>query len=251
MPSLRSEPLSRFAAVAILTFATALPCLAEEAPEAEPPRTVLKTMTHIDVNEVRGVLNLLEVPFAIKPDQDLIVLRGPSHLLDTALKALDALDTPRPTIDLHVSVLAASDGPTEGLPKDLEPTVVHLRNLFGYEGFQLLDNVYLKVLEGREGLVAGGIPLGDGAERTGYRLSFNKVSVVPDDGEVKIRLKGLKFEVDGKASGVWGAGLITDVEVRAGQKAVVGSSTSQGIGQTLILILHATVSPDRASEASP
>ena len=236
--------VTRLATSLAFFFLVAVPALAEDETETAKPRTVIKATMHVDVSEVESVLGLLDVDFALKPDQNLIVVRGEDYAVETAMKVIDALDTPRPTIELNVYVVAAShQGKTE-VPAHLEAAVGQLKTVFGYSGFQLLDTVALRVLEGRYGRADGGIRLGEDDGRTGYSLSFQKASVVPENGDLKIRLKGLKFNVDGDAK-VGGmlrpvrANLMPDVQIREGQKAVVGSSTPQGVGDTLILIIEA------------
>ena len=237
--------------LALLTL-TAAPATAQDAAssdaESPAPRTVIKATIHIEAAEAESVLGLLGVDYAIKPDQDLIVLRGESYAVETAIKVIDALDQPRPSIDLQVYVLAASKGGEADVPEALEAAVDRLRGTFGYHGFKLLDNVMLRVLEGRSGRADGGIHLGDNAERTGYEFAFQKVSVVPEEGFNHIRIKGLSFDVSGGGDGARRASLKTDIKIREGQKAVIGSSTPEGIGETLILIVEANASPEPSSQ---
>jgi len=219
--------------------------VADDSDGKTPSRTVIKATMHIDVTEVQEVLGLLDVHFAIKPDQNLIVVRGNQRAVENAIKVIDALDTPRPSIDLQVFVLAASKGSEVNIPKELEATVSHLKGVFGYSGFTLLDTVLLSVLEGRPGRVDGGLILGEGDKRTGYRFGFRTVSVVLEEGRTRnIRIKNLKFEVDGTAEDSLRASLMTDVQIREGQKAVIGSSTPEGIGETLVLVVQAKASAD-------
>ncbi len=234
-------PAALAAAVAILGLA-ALPAPAQDQPEPKQKRTVIKATMHIEVREAVAVLELLDVEFAIKEDQNLIVLRGESYAIETAIKVIDALDEPRPSIDLRVFVLAASKEGSSDVPGDLESTVKQLQGVLGYTGFRLLDSITLQVMEGRKARADGGIRLGSDEERTSYRFSFQKVTVVPED-DVRIRFKDLKFEVDGPIAGTLRASLMTDVEIRKGQKAVIGSSTPRGAGDTLVLILEASVPP--------
>ena len=246
---MKFQPFEQWTAgLAFATLALTLPAIASEPVDPDKQRTVIKAMMHIDVTEAEAVLGLLDVDYALKPDQDLIVIRGEGYAVDTALKVIDALDSPRPTIDLHVFVLSASTEGQVDVPADLEAAVGQLRKIFGYSGFELLDNVTLRVLEGRSGRAEGGVRLGDDRSRTGYHFTFQKVSVVPEDDVNRIRIKGLEFEVDGATEGVVRAGLKTDIQIREGQKAVIGSSTPEGDGDTLILIVEATASPDRNGE---
>lgn len=250
-----SDRTFRPVALALNLLALAvLPAVAQEAADSEcgdpeRHRTVIKATMHIEVSEAESVLGLLGVNYALKPDQNLIVLRGEGYAVDTALKVIDALDVPRPTIDLVVYVLSASKQGTAEVPESLKTAVGQLQTVFGYSGFKLLDHVTLRVLEGRSGRADGGILLGDDTRRTGYHFAFKKVSVVPEDDVVRIRLKGLTFAVNGAGSETHRARLMTDVEIRAGQKAVIGSSTPQGIGDTLVLIVEASAPRDRSSQA--
>ncbi len=240
------------AAVAVCGLA-AIPAPAQEEAtqdkvEAKSQRTVIKATAYIDVGEAEAVLDLLDVNYALKPDQNLIVLRGEAYAVDTALKVIDALDEPRPSIDLHVSVLSASRQGETDVPEEFKSVVGQLRNIFGYSGFTLLDNITLRVLEGGAARADGAIRLGDDTERTGYHFGFRKITVVPEDDSqddsLNIRIRGLKFDVNGQVAGTLRASLMTDVQIREGQKAVIGSSTPQGAGETLILIVEATASPN-------
>ncbi len=241
------DQLATTAAVAIFAL-LALPALAEEDAEPDIPRTVIKATKYIDVKETASVLELLDVEFAFKEDQNLIVLRGESYAVETAIKVIDALDEMWPNIDLRVFVLAASKEGEADVPSELEDAVGQLRGVFDYSGFQLLDTITLRVLEGRQARVGGGIRLGDDSERTGYHFSFQKILVVPEDDSLKIRLKGLRFDVDGPVAGSPRASLMTDVQIREGQMAVIGSSTPRGVGDTLILIIEAKAPPDPSQQ---
>ncbi len=253
---MKSQPFEKrpAAKLAILALAVAalglaaLPAPAQEQPDPKKYRTVIKATMHIEVREAVAVLELLDVEFAIKEDQNLIVLRGDNYAVETAIKVIDALDEPRPSIDLRVFVVAASKEESSDVPGELESAVKQLKGVLGYTGFRLLDTITLQVMEGRKARADGGIRFGDDDERTSYRFSFQKVTVVPED-EVRVRFNDLRFEVDGPVAGTLRASLMTDVEIRKGQKAVIGSSTPRGDGDTLVLILEASV-PDGPSWAS-
>ena len=237
---MRYPPFDRFrtVAAAVALTLTALPALGQgEQPKL---RTVIKNMMHVDATEAASVLDLMDVKYGIKEDQNLILLRGEGYAIDTALKVLDALDEPQPSIELQIFVLSASKEGSTHVPAELSAAVESLKGVFGYQGFEILDNVLLTVLEGRQGRVDGGIRLGNDDKRTSYRFSFRKVTVVPDD-ELKIRLKDLRFEVAGSGdAGSLLASLKTDVQFREGQTAVIGSSTPRGLGETLILVVKGT-----------
>lgn len=232
---------------------TAIPLMAEETAKI---RTVLKATRYIDVGEVASVLDLLDIEYAVKGDQNIIVVRGRNQDVETALKVIEALDEARPSFEVRLFVLAASkdDKTPADLSPELEKAVGQIRDLFGYQSFELLDSVFLQVMEGRKGQIDGGIQLGDTAERTPYRLRFNKVHLVPEDHRTRVRIDGLSFDLSGAGADSHRAELQTDVEILEGQKAVIGSSTPGGIGETLVLIVEVGMigeSPGKLGSDSP
>ncbi len=228
------------AAIALLLAA---PLAGEESANSDPPRTVIKAVRHINVEDLVSTLELLDITFAIKSDLNSVVLRGPDGGdLQTALKLIDALDTPSPTISLRVFILTGSRQASEQteLPGELEAVTRQLRDLFGFKSIRLLDTAFLQVLEGHRGFVEGGVRFGSAADQQGhYELVFSKARVSPrEDGPVFIRLAGLKFNLNGKNG--QGVRLQTDVEVPMGQKAVIGKSTPGGSSDSLVLVVEAS-----------
>lgn len=220
-------------------------------PEPPPPRTVIKQTQHVDVRELEKILGMLGLQIRLKPDINAIVLRGRSQSdLDTALRLIEALDVPPEpglTVETTVFVVAASKdgGEDAGLTEGLAAAVEPLRELFGYRGFELLDSVFLRVRDGRQGRVEGGLVLATtpGVSSVGYQLTFRRAEVIARaDAERLVRFDGLTFELHGAGDGqVQRAYLKTDVEIREGQQAVIGKSTPRGADDTLILIVEARV----------
>ncbi len=248
-PKSESNPSAMiFLGLAVLCLAIPLPAAAED-PAAEARdrgRTVVKLTRFVDVRDLEPILEILDVQVRLKPDLNAVVLRGKDGGdLDTALKLIEALDEPTPTIGVSVYVVAASrqDEAKTDISPELEAAVKQLQTVFGYRGFKVLDTVYLQVREGRRGEVAGGVELAGGARST-YQFGFRNARVTPvEDGPVFIRLDGLQFEL--AALGASEARLLasfkTDVQVRIGQKAVIGKSTPEGTDETMILIVEAGI----------
>lgn len=238
----KSSPIRILTALAVLCLIFPIPAMAEEG---EPlPRTIVKSTRFVDVRDLEPILQLLDVQVRLKPDINAIVLRGvEGRGLETAIKLIDALDAPTPSIEVSVFIVAASREKTArvNISEDLESAVSQLQTVFGYRGFELLDTVYVRVRESRSGKVSGGVAIGDDA--TTYRFSFRNARVTPvEDGPVLIRLDSLHFELNGTEEDTLPhAAFSTDVQVRMGQKAVIGKSTPEGAGETLILIVEAGI----------
>jgi hypothetical protein len=249
------KPDWQLAAVLAAILCTLIPFAAaaqEPAPDAGdgPPqlRTVIKQTRYVDVHELERILGMLELQIRLKPDINAIVLRGRSQSeIDTALRLIEALDVPPEpghTVEVSAYVIEAAKeaGGNVGISENLAAAVEQLQKLFGYQSFKLLDTVFLRVLDGRKGSVQGGLALGGDEQHTkAYQLALDRVTIIPrgDDGRL-VRLDGLTFELEGggQAQRVY---FRTDVEVREGQKAVVGKSTPRGTDGTLVLIVEARV----------
>ncbi len=231
--------------IAALWLAIPLSAVAEEpADPKERGRTVVKLTRFVDVRDLEPILEILDVQVRLKPDLNALVLRGrDGGDLDTALALIEALDEPTPSIGVSVYVVAASrqEEAKSGISPELEAAVSQLQTVFGYRGFKVLDTVYLQVREGRRGGVVGGVELAGGARST-YQFGFQNARVTPvEDGPLFIRLDGLRFELNarGESDSRPLAAFNTDVQVRVGQKAVIGKSTPEGTDETMILIVEA------------
>ncbi len=243
---------------ATLCFFPPTPAMAEEPAqeesEQEPAdpsqvRTVIKRTKHVDVRELQKILSLLGLRIRLKEDINAIVLSGSDSDVDSALRLIEALDVPAepgPTVQLTAYVIAASKDAEDaiGITEGLAPVVDQLRHLFGYRGFELLDNVFLRVRDTRGGRVEGGIVLGgEDQNRAAYQLTFRRVEIMStEEAQRRVLIDGLNFELNGTRNGETQRVFFqTDVEIREGQKAVVGKSTPRGTDDTLVLILEAQV----------
>ena len=240
-----------FLVLLILSLGLTSTSRAEEETTDGEARTVLKSTVFVDVREVAKMLNVLNVQYAMDEARNTLILRAKDKDMDTALAVIEALDAPRPSLDLRVFVVAASkEGTPRGnMPQGLTRAIEELKQVFGYRSFSLLDTGYLRVLQGRRGQLQGGITLHGERQASTYHVEFNKVQLEPDlenedTAQQKVRVHGLSFGLreHGEDKG-FRAYIRADVQFLVGQKAVVGSSTPAGSGETLLLIIEATV-PD-------
>ncbi|MCP4655117.1 MAG: hypothetical protein GY856_06815 [bacterium] len=203
---------------------------------------MIKQTAFFDVRELADILDLLDIGVRIDAEHQAVVLRGPGDELDTALKLIEALDEPPApslSIELSVFILGASkeESATAELPADLEAVVGKLRKLFGYRGFELLDTLFLRVRDGSQGRLRGYL-----AEGITYDFSLNRAKVLGfnratlEEEQSTLRFDGLTFLFQGDRSR-----LATDVEVREGQKAVVGKAAPGNGGPALILVIEAKI----------
>jgi hypothetical protein len=146
--------------------------------------------------------------------------------------------------------MSALGTPSSGaVPAELEPVVKQLKNTFSYKGYQLIDTEVMRVRAGQGGDVSGvvdGAPSVDG-NKTISRVGFRSASVSTDEKGRAIRIDGLKIGLripiaaGEKKYQYIDTGLNTDVDVREGQKVVVGKANMDGSDRASIVVLTAKV----------
>lgn len=222
--------------------------------DSEDLRTVVKSLDHLDARDVPELLSMLAVRVVVDSDHQAVVLRGRDEL-DTALQLLDALDKPplvAPNVELFVHILAAQrEGPSGDatLPEALRPVANQLRQTLGYQGIRLAESTFLRLRDGSDGALDGILATAEG-EQQRYQLQFARArllgfgraraaGLLDDEAappEHQLRLDDLRFFLaDGKTQ------LATDVDLREGQKAVIGKAAADGATETLILVLDVRV----------
>ena len=215
-------------------------------------------LTHIHAIDTGAVLDILsagKVKWRTEEGLRIIVMNGPLELVDAMEAAVKKLDVPRvdppapKNIELTFHILAASGaaGASE-IPPGLTGVVQQLGNVFALKSFRLLETAVMRGRDGRaldgSGILA--IPVKVEASPR-YNLRMKSVAAPAAKGGL-IRIDGLDFYVSIpflKAGGQgleWqGAGIKTDLDVREGQKVVVGKSSLDTTGQALFLVVSAKI----------
>ena len=223
-----------------------------------PPQTQkLVSLKYADPQSVRNLISVFNVNVTFDERMRVIALNGPSDRVDAAAEAINKLDVPSAApknIELTAYFLMGTDSPAsyavngvaqpEGrtgaaIPKDLEGVVAQLKNTFPYKAYGLLDILSLQTR-------AGG-----GAETSGNwlnRFTVFKIGAanLDADGQM-VRLErfhaGLRNPVrTGDKTDFVDTGITTDVvDVKEGQKVVVGRGNLDGPGTALFIVLMARV----------
>ncbi len=250
-----SQPSFRIAALAALLFTLPLaaPLSAQDAaevPSAPRVEQEIVEIEHADPAKLANVLNVFPVHVQAHPELGLLTLKGNRADLDAAVAAARRLDVPRersPSVEVVAHVLRASrTGGTGGsggeVPAALADVAGQLRDLFGFRDVGLLDSLVVRAADRAAGQVVGFFAGGAGGSPIGYRFGFNRLGLLTEsssDGERSVRLDGLIFETDGPGGDVR---LVTDLEVREGQQAVVGKASSgREVEESLIVVVEVRV----------
>jgi hypothetical protein len=210
---------------------------------------------HADVDRLAEVLRIFG---HVKADRDLrvIAVQVSPNVLPTVEETIRRLDVPPPApppqnVELTVHLLIASDqdGTSGSLPSDLDAVVKQLKATFPFRSFHALDTLVVRNRDRRAGQVKGLAKFDANAPQPStYTFSYRGATILPDEKGRSIRIDGLKLEAgilvrsqpEGAAVGSYqtiDAGFITDVDVREGQKVVVGKAAIGGANSALILVI--------------
>ena len=248
------------ALIAMMLFA-ALPLAAQEPKKPENESHKVQRLFILKYADPGQLVNLLRV-FDASVTQNfemhaLAVSSSPETIaaIEDAIKRLDVPPSAPQNIELTVYYLIGGDnenavGP---LPKDLESVATQLKNAFPFKAYRLLDALELRTRAGQGGDSSGSPgPNAAGQGATITQFHMNSASVSPDGSSVRIdKMKaGIRLPV-ASTSGTAGGGTNTqyiyvdiglnaDVDIKPGQKVVVGR-LSMGQNQALFLVLTARV----------
>ncbi len=231
----------------LMLVGTAAVLQAQEMPRAVvgPEKLVTKVITLKNTNYVNT--SVLEgIGLIVKRSGDMVVVTGTPERVDTAEAILKQLDVappppkpiaPRKSIQLTAYLIVASRSEVQGtpLPKELESAVNQVASVFPYKSFNLVDAIDLRLTDNTGGLLKGIVPQGQQTFPHGgaYMLGVTRISLTEGQPEL---LRINKFSLD-----VNDVKLETDVDLKEGQKVVVGKANIDGSSNALIVILTAKI----------
>jgi hypothetical protein len=231
-----------------LLFALVLLAVNAIAQPQDPNENIkrLVTLKYADPQSVRRLLSNFGVEIQADDRMKVIALAGNRSRVTTAEDAIKQLDVPsaaQKDIELTVYFVVGSDQPNlagNPIPQDLQSTVAALKSTFPFKGYVLLDVLSLRSRSGTGADTTG--------QLTGTRYTTFRVRSASVDGDGSmIRLDGLHAGLRiphasaGKIDYV-DTGISAEVvDVKEGQKLVVGRSSLDGPEKALFLVLIAKV----------
>jgi hypothetical protein len=230
----------------VLALAIA-PVLAQPKPEDHVQRLV-----RLKYAEPARVVSLLRnFPVYMIPDDKMMVIsisgnRGAVDTAEAAIKELDGPGAAQKDVEMTVFFVVGTDEPAANaagspIPKEIESTVAALKQTFPYKTYALLDALSLRSRAGAGAHTEG--QLGGGRSTD---FGVRSVSVEPDGTMIRLdhlaaRLRVPKMVAPNKTE-MLDSGISTDIlDVKEGQKLVVGRSSLEGPAKALFLVLIARV----------
>lgn len=203
---------------------------------------------YADVNQLADLFRTFGARVEAKQGLNALAVRAPDSVLaaiEESLKRLDIAPRPQKNIDLTAYLLIASaqESAASKTPAEIDPVIKQLRTVFNYRGFRLLDTVMMRQREGTGGTVNGTVasPTSATQQPVPYRFHVNSLRIGSDDtaGMVHINGLNLNLQVPFALGPPVSVGIGTDVDVREGQKVVVGKANIDNSENALILVLTA------------
>jgi hypothetical protein len=201
-------------------------------------------------------------------DLGILVLGGPPDEVTQAVEAIRRFDVPHakrprvvaigPNAEITGYLLLArneGDAPSAAMPPAIAPVVTQLKEHFPYKHYEVLETLALRVRN--EGEVSGILPplAPNDPGRMLYKLHLNGIRInssgegaaagsgLLNIGKVQLNIEfGTPTGGQGKDSFVYrNVEIKTGIDIREGQKVVVGKTAVGGNSGTIILVLTAKV----------
>lgn len=224
----------------------AVPILAQVGQDPNEKIQKLVTLKYADPGSITNLLRNFGVDLQLDGHMKVIALSGPRNRVTTAEDAIKQLDVPsvgQKDIELTVYFVVGSDQANVSgspVPKELESTVATLKSTFPFKNYTMLDVLALRTRSGVNASASGQLT---GGRLTDFRI--RSASVDGDGGMIRLDNlhAGLRVPVaSGDKTNYLDTGVSTDVvDVKEGQKLVVGRSSLNGPDTALFLVLIAKV----------
>jgi hypothetical protein len=238
---------------AILVLLTGLACLYAQ----EPPKpnaafvTRFYQLKYADPNSLASLLQFSVRHATSNQQLHALTVDVNSDRIPEIEEMIRRFDVPPPVVknvEVTIYLLSALGQPAAGgVPSELESVVKQLKSMFSYKGYQLIDTQVIRVRAGQGGDASGVIDSASKSEiKTISQIKFRSASPSTDEKGRAIRIDnlrvGLKVPVlsDGKVQYI-DTGINTDVDIREGQKVVVGKANMDGSDRASIVVLTAKV----------
>jgi hypothetical protein len=261
---MHNKRVCRFFIVSLIVFASGSG-VAQEATETlvvPTPTADGEIVTQIfrvaygDVHDIASVISVFRGNVKPNPDLGVIAWTGLATELpavEAAIRSLDVPPVPEPNVELKIYfLLAAKDkAVASSVPAALDGVASQLHDVFGYSSVRLIEVTAMRVRNGSHGKINGILPqrLSDDREAR-YSFGFERLYVTKDASGRSIRLDGLNTGVqaphtlveDGREiTRYMETGIQTDIDLREGQKAVIGKTSIEGGAETVFVVVTGTV----------
>jgi hypothetical protein len=236
----------------------AAPVMAQ-TPAADARVNKLLTLKNAEPNSVAPMFNQWGVTIVPMSQLKTLSISGPADKVAAVEAAIKQLDVAPKTIELTVYFVVGGDQPNlmgGTVPQDLRDVITQLKGAFAFKDYKMLDALTLRTRAGSSADTSGILNAANPPRMS--QFSIRNATVSEDGTTIRIdrmhaglripytRREGVGTDAKGAANAqksveYINSGIDQDVDVKEGQKVVVGRSSLEGPQQALFLILTAHV----------
>jgi hypothetical protein len=210
--------------------------------------TQLVQLKYAEPDQLRNLIQQFGVNVTANGQMKALVLNGPQPNMDAALAALAKLDVAPKNIELVVHFVVGSDQGASfttgsvAVPAEIRDVIAQLKSTFTFKDYRMLDTLTIRTRTGSNADTTG--ILSAGANPRLSMFSIRNATVSEDGTTIRIdRMHaGLRIPIaTGPKVDYMNTGIDQDIDVKEGQKVVVGRASLEGPEKALFLILTARV----------
>lgn len=210
-------------------------------------------LKHAAPNDMARVISAFVGEVQPIPNLKAVAWTGRKELLPAVQEAVARFDVPPPpskTIEATFYLLVGSKETTQEstLPESLRPVATQLGDLFGIKNLSLRETLLLRTVDGAGGSAESALPglAPDSPRPDELLVSFDKATILEPEGTRSVRLSRLaarvrNFSVIASGNPPQVSSLSTNwetsIEVKEGQKAVVGKGNISGTRDPQFLVV--------------
>ncbi len=234
--------------IVLWTVLLAAPVMAQ-TPAAGGQVTKLITLRNVDPGNIRDMLRVYGADVVLNSQMKTMVISGSAEKVAAVEAAIKQLDVAPKNIELTVYFVVGGDQATMAggaIPQDLRDVITQLKGTFTFKEYKMLDVLTLRTRAGSSADTSG--ILNNAQPPRMSQFSIRNTTVSEDGTTIRIdRMHaGLRIPISAspqKNTEYVNSGIDQDVDVKEGQKVVVGRSSLEGPQQALFLVLTAHVIP--------
>ena len=224
-----------------------MPVMGQQKEVKEERTTKLVHLKYVDPEAVQRMISQFGVTVMPNSQMKAMTLSGFAAQIAAAEAALQQLDVAPKNIELVVYFVVGSDQANltgSPVPAEIRDVIAQLKTTFTFKDYRMLDVLTLRTRAGSQAETTGILD----TKTSTPRLSMFSVrnATVSEDGTT-VRLDrmhaGLRIPIfsQGAKTEYMNTGIDQDIDVKEGQKVVVGRASLEGPEKALFLILTARV----------
>lgn len=240
----------------------ALAAWAQESQPIKPQVQKVIQLKYVNADAMRGLLTIFNARTQSVNELRALAISGSAETIAAMEEVIQKFDVPaqklipaKKSVELTLHVIAASKTGTGQAIPGMDAVVRNMQSTFGYTAFELIDVLQLRVLDESVGEASSKATFRNSLGPLTFNVRVAPVRILQGVLPPVVQLGNMRFQtrwpVRSKVTAKDGAeqdfisynddAISTSVELREGQKVVVGKANLAGPDYTVFLVVSAKV----------